>query len=153
MLLGFVLLGYMGLPLVVLQFTLTGILPHLSSKIYGFWNTLSVLVLSSTNQTLFHDTFNKNIKVYNQRSLKPPTTITYPTVLSLWWRDVSVKCSHWLKKRNLATPYRHLACKQDGVIASVKRSCEIQARDNSDTTKVNNVPHCICCQHLQPNLF
>ena len=37
-------------------------------------------------------------------------------------------------------------------MASMEGSCEIQARDNSGVTKVNSVPQCICCQHLQPNL-
>ena len=37
-------------------------------------------------------------------------------------------------------------------MASIAGSCEIQARDNLDITKVNSAPHCICCQHLQPKL-
>jgi hypothetical protein len=37
-------------------------------------------------------------------------------------------------------------------MTSIVGSCEIQARDNSDISKVNSVPHCICCQHLQPKL-
>ena len=45
-----------------------------------------------------------------------------------------------------------IAPSQDGVMASIAVSCEIQTRDNSDITKVNSVPHSIFCQQLQQKL-
>jgi len=37
-------------------------------------------------------------------------------------------------------------------MASVARGSEIQVRDNFNITKVNSIPQCICCQHLQHEL-